>query len=208
MSEQPPFETKEDIYRAVMAFYRDHCNTLSGPSPAVHAIWNSLRKRIRKPLLEELAKMAVAHEVSRFATLNSSLGRGWTAGQGFVAIRPVTTDAGQPSPTLQVPVHRLAWDGPTIIYPRILTHTIYTTATVAKALIDFTNDDFKYCIAHFVDQRNGIDRHIGGMTYGMKLLTTHHVSTVKELPQEPMEAFAQKWQEVVRSGKEEEDAAD
>jgi hypothetical protein len=192
------FKRQEDIVQYVLTYYRDHASTLPGPKAAVNACWPGMVKRIPILLLGIMARKYLAHEVSRQATAGASFQQGWKPAHGIVQLTPVSPPGTAAPATVHVPLQQLAYTGPTVIYPRLLVETVYQTENVCKALIEFTQADFQFCIGRFVDQRNGIDRHIQAMHAGMELLQDAHVTCMKDVPTERLQTFAVQWAQALR----------
>ena len=199
MTDQGPFNDRDELIATVLRFYRAHSATLSGPTEATRKLWPRIRRRIPTKLLHELAQSAVSHEVRQRATNASGSRSGWASAHGMVKITYRTPDApSQQTDVIQVPITQVPYGGPTKLYPRILEQTIYATATVAKQLLEFTLPDFVFCIASFEEQRHGIDRRITAMHAGMDLITKHQVTSLKDVPLEDLDAFALQWQAAVQ----------
>ena len=193
------FKDTDELFAAVLTYYRAHTQQVSGPTEATRQCWPSLRGRIPMAMLEALARDQVVDEVRRLATTGTVLGSGAQPENRTITIyyrRPDTPNEA-PKP-VKITVQRVPDLGPRKLYPRILLDTTFNTATVAKPLLRFTAADFDYCIAGYADQQKGIARHIGAMEEGKRLLATHQVATVDALPEKDLTQFAACWQEAVR----------
>jgi hypothetical protein len=195
----PMFETEDEVAAELLAFYRRHASRLSGLSEATTKLWPRLVKRMPRKVLMHLAQLGLSHKAR---TLNGhELGRqGWTAAQGSIIVQQTTpSDPAQAGKPVRVRVERLPWTGPTQVFPRILTTTLYATKTVVKPLLRFSMEDFQFVMTGFAEQRNGLERRIEAMSTAVEALRAHQVREVADLPTPEIEAFAARWEEALRS---------
>jgi len=193
------FETEDEVVAELLAYYRRHAQRLSGVSEATTKLWPRLVKRMPRKILMHLAQLGLSHKVR---TLNGyELGRqGWTAAQGSILVQQTTpTDPAQAGKPVRVRVERLPWTGPKVVFPRILTTTLYATQTVVKPLVHFTIGDFEFVMTGFAEQRNGLERRIEAMGSAVQALRAHQVREVADLPPPDIEAFAARWEAALRS---------
>lgn len=194
MAALSPFAEKDAVIAEVLHYYRTHTHELAGPSTACHALWPVLRRRIPAALRDELALIGLAHLVQRYATAGSSPGEGWDPSHTTLHVRKVAPDGSMsPTETVDIAVQRIAYNGPTEIYPAILVNTVYSTESGAKPLILFTLPDFRFVNEHLETQQMGLARRQAALRYGARLLQQHSVTTVAELPPEVLGLFEARW---------------
>jgi hypothetical protein len=194
MASPAPFNDKDDLVAEVLQYYRAHTHELSGPTAACHALWPALMRRTPAALRNELALIGLAHLVQRYATQGSSPDKGWDASLTTLPVTRLTAD-GSPGETIDIPVERVVFNGPTEIYPAILVNTIYTTPDGAKPLILFTLHDFRFVDQHLEAQQYGLARRQAALRYGARLLRQHGAETVAALPAELITLFEGRWTE-------------
>lgn len=189
-------ETKEEVFAAVLDRHRQAQSALP-PSQSIKALWPTLRKQIPQTLMEQLAQERVAQQLSKDLT-NA---RHYTADMESqprtipfeITTYPALPDAPSHKEIMHIPVQHIPWQEPEIIKIQVLYDTSFFVNGVSKMLIHFTREDFQYCIEKYVDQRNGIDRHISAMHEGLQLLAKHEAETLDSLPPEVQHAFAATW---------------
>jgi hypothetical protein len=202
------FKTKDDLITTVLRYYRAHAHELSGPTEATTTVWPQIRRLVPAALLQALAQEQIVQEVGRRATCGTSLGERGDAASGLVTLRHLGgADGPTPGTPVTVEMQQLPSAAPGVLYPRILVDTVYATLTMAKPLLLFTVADFDYVMEGFVEQRDGLERHIEAMRAGAALLRRHKVKTVHELPAASLQAFAQTWHDAVRPPKQKVPAA-
>jgi len=194
----PMFDTDEEVVKELLTFYRRNAHRLSGVSEATTKLWPRLIKRMPRKILIHLAQLGLTTKV-RSLNGQDLARQGWTAAQGSILVQQTTpTDPAQAGKPVRVRVERLPWTGPTVVYPKILTTTLYSTKTVVKPLLHFTIDDFTFVMSGFAEQRNGLERRIEAMGSAVQALRAHQVREVADLPPPEIEAFAARWEEALR----------
>lgn len=189
------FDNKDELVGEVLQHYRAHTRELSGPTAACSILWPTLRRRLSAAMRDELALIGLAHLVQRHATNGSSPAEGWNAQQSSLELTRFTA-AG--SETMAVPVERLAYNGPTELYPTLLVNTIYATEDGAKPLILFTIHDFGFVNEHLETQQLGLARRQAALRYGARMLQQHGVRVVAELPPEVLGLFEVRWKQALQ----------
>ena len=141
----PPFNDKAEVLAYILDYYRAHSGTLSGPTEAIAELWPTLRARLSGKLREQFLRLGLTHAVQRYATSGSTPVQGWDASHGYLTVTPLSagdgTAQGQP---VHIPVERLEYEWPEVVYPQILVDTVYTIPWGAKALIFFTMEDLRH----------------------------------------------------------------
>jgi hypothetical protein len=193
MATPGPFEDKDTLIGEVLQYYRQHTSELTGPTMACTALWPSIRRRIPAALRDELAQIGLAHLVQRHATAGSSPEKGWTGRVSTIKVERVNRGSNGTPQTININVERVAWNGPTEIYPMILVNTIYATEGGSKALIEFTLQDFRYVDQHLESQQFGLAKRQAALRFGARLLRQHGATTVADLEPEVMGLFEQRW---------------
>jgi hypothetical protein len=198
MASPEPFKDKDEVVAAVLEYYRAHTSELSGPTAACQVLGPVLMRRMPAALRNELALIGVAHLTQRHATAGTSPDKGWDPTVSTLQVRRVTTDASDdPGETMDISVTRIAYTGPTEIYPTILMNTVYSTETGAKPLILFTLQDFRFVNEHLETQQMGLARRQAALRYGARLLRQHGAEVVAELPSEVLALFETRWKQAL-----------
>jgi hypothetical protein len=182
------FETKQAIVAAICDDIKQHKQL---PRETIRTRWETLRPRISKSLIEDLAQDALAARVS--AALSSPQPREATTGV-LIGTVPITRGA-QEHRTITIPVQTMPWTGPTIVYPQILQDTHLEVANhEVKALLYFTKNDLLFHMTRLGAQRDGLTRHIDVLAKGIDLLTVHQKETLSDLPLDVLNEFAPLWE--------------
>jgi hypothetical protein len=207
MQPKQSLQTIEEMVAYVLVHYWNNAHRLSGPTEAVREVFAQLRKRRPAALGHQLELEGLAQRVSKASTGSRPLG--WSAAAGTLSFQYLSEDTHGAAKSVDIPFTRVAWNGPTAFdATEILGRTYYATANTAKSLLEFSVDDFVFCIDGYEDERDGIERHIEVMELGIQLLKTNNVAMVKDLPKDALEAFAQRWSALKARRKASDAAAD
>jgi hypothetical protein len=190
------FTHTDALYFYCVSYYRERRHLLSGPTQAVDELWPQLQEHIDPTLLLDMARQFLAKEVGRWA--RDGLATPPPPTHGLMTLEPFLLPGEEAGEPFMIPVTRLPQPGPQTFYPVVLENSVYTTATGSRSLLEFTIEDFQYCLDRMSDHRDGLNRRMTAMQKGQQLLRQRQVATVKELPQRDREVFAEAWQEAVR----------
>jgi hypothetical protein len=201
MAARQVFDTVEALVEFCYVYYRDHTTTCSGPRAVVAKLWSMVR--LSPELRTLLAQEGLAYRLSSMATHPTR--QALQAPTGTVTLYTHTAEGEPQEGTVDVLSPHVE---PQIVYPVILTGTVYTVgAQQSKPLIKFTRADFTYVMQGFAQQIQGLTDHQTAFAHGKALLDTHHVARVEQLPADALQAYATEWEQV-KKGKPIEAAAD